>query len=458
MSNGSSLPPTAQSDLQDRPQRKFLRELLRDTIQTKFFRQGVQVGSWRIVSLLCSSAASVWAARCLGPENLGISTMIVATITQLGLLVTLNQTSGYVRYYSRQSDQPRRDEVLATVFTYRATMALILMSVAIPLVLALHFPPRWWLGLTAALPLFFFTVNQPDWALQAQEKLPDNYRAVSFQYATLAILYVIFFRPGMGPGSDVAVQVVSGSIYFAVGWYLACRGRSVRLWQWHLLPRIWVILKENIWLILIGVLIYISVSLEQPLIGYLYSLKELGIYRASTTVLNGVQSFLVLIPGLLLPRLLQWSKQGPHYLWARQMKIALVLAGVLIPLWIVGMLVSPLFFHLAYGPRFDRASFPFTMLFLAKIMAVLSGVFNYGLLALKQDRTIFGIHLTVALFSLTFNLLLIPRLGGYGAATVNCLSETLVLVLAIVCCHRLCRTMAPPPESLHLPVSVESSV
>jgi len=60
-------------------------------LRSDFLRHIAQMGGWRLGSLVAGFAGSVWAARCLGPDNLGISSMITATVAQLGLLIGLNQ-------------------------------------------------------------------------------------------------------------------------------------------------------------------------------------------------------------------------------------------------------------------------------------------------------------------------------------------------------------------------------
>jgi hypothetical protein len=80
----------------------------------RVFRYGGQMVLWRGLALGAAAAGAVWAARCLGPESMGISGMILSTATQLAILIDLNQNTALVR-----REVPRHDaqELVAAVFT-----------------------------------------------------------------------------------------------------------------------------------------------------------------------------------------------------------------------------------------------------------------------------------------------------------------------------------------------------
>ena len=44
---------------------------------------------WRGLALGAAAAGAIWAARCLGPGNMGISGMILSTANQLAILIDL---------------------------------------------------------------------------------------------------------------------------------------------------------------------------------------------------------------------------------------------------------------------------------------------------------------------------------------------------------------------------------
>jgi O-antigen/teichoic acid export membrane protein len=185
------------------------------------------------------------------------------------------------------------------------------------------------------------------------------------------------------------------------------------------------ILSEGRWLILMGLINYILINSESPLLGYLHSIKEVGIYRTATTISFGIQGFLIMISDLMYPRLIEWRKQGLEYLWQRQKKVTLVLAAGLLPLGLTSFLITPFLFHFCYGPAFQRAAFPCALLLLSRMIAVLTRVYGYGLVAQKQDRKLAIVCSGIAVFSLISNCIFIPYYGIYASSVNNLVSETL---------------------------------
>jgi len=424
--------------LQTRATSEAWKSLLKDTVQTEVFRQGAAMSFWRILSLAFATVASIWAARCLGPENLGISAMIISTMLQLSLLVNFNHTPLLVRLYKHRPTKEAQNELIATVFTFRRTASAALIVLTVPLLLCLGLSPKWYLGILAGIPFFLLLTNLADWILQSEGQMAEYYKALTAQALVTASLYLFFFRPGIGPGYDVAVQALGMLVSSCVAWHFATRGRSkFPLYQWHLLPKIVPILYEGRWIALSGFVGYINNGFESPLLGYLSSIKELGIYRTATVLITGVSALLSMISALLYPRYIDWKKQGDAYLWSRQKKISLVFAALFLPLIILAFLLSPLFFYYVYSPVFARAAYPFAILLTARFVGVINGIYYGGLLAHRQDKSMLVITSTVSFICLGLNLLLIPHFGVMAAASVNLTNEFLVLTATFTLNRRL---------------------
>jgi O-antigen/teichoic acid export membrane protein len=415
---------------------KSLASLVAKLLSNRLVAQSLKINALRAVSLGIGFLGSVWSSRCLGPENLGISGMIIGTITPLVLLINLNQAAHWVRLYRGYKTEAERAELVSIISTYKLAVTFAFILIAIPLLLLGNFPPLWHLGLFAAFPYFFLTANAADWLLQSEEKVPAITQAMTVQAIVSTALYLILFRPGMSAGADLVVQDTGLVLAFILAWSTALNGRKIRLFHWQKLPQIIPMLKEGRWLILIGFAVYIFTTLEVPLIGWLYSLKELGIYRTSIVLVGGVGAFTAYIPMLLYSRMIEWHQQGARYLWQQQKKVLTYLALVSLMLALAAFALAPdIYFHL-YGPAFQRGAYPFAILLSAKLMALLSGILSWGMAAQKKDRELFYIMMYVSAFSITSNLIFIPRFGAFGASTVNLLSEVVMLVLIIMATKR----------------------
>jgi len=58
----------------------------RELISHRLVRQAFSIAIWQGVTRACTFVGSIWAMRCLGPQKLGVSSMIFAAVTPLSLL------------------------------------------------------------------------------------------------------------------------------------------------------------------------------------------------------------------------------------------------------------------------------------------------------------------------------------------------------------------------------------
>jgi O-antigen/teichoic acid export membrane protein len=202
---------------------------------------------------------------------------------------------------------------------------------------------------------------------------------------------------------------------------------------------------EGRWLAISGIVGYIYVFFQTPLVGSLLGTAAVGQYRTAMTLVNGFQAFAVMVPALLYPRMIEWNRRGPDYLWQRQWQIMRVALLLFVPGVIAAFTFSPVVYRVLYGPVFLPAAFPFAMLLASKMVTVLNGIFGWGLWAQGRDRTMLTLTSVAAAASLSLNFLLIPRMGIFGAATVCLLSELIVLGGTILCSYRGLRVIASTP-------------
>ena len=91
----------------------------------------------------------------------------------------------------------------------------------------------------------------------------------------------------------------------------------------------------------------------------------------------------------------------------------------------------------------------FALLLVAKMIAVLSGIFCWGLWAQNRDGLVLKLTLATAIISLPLNFFLIPRLGLMGAAGVGVICEILMLLATAGASRMLLRksTVIPAPNT-----------
>jgi len=415
------------------------------------------------LSRLAAVAGTIWAVRCLGPQNNGISTSLGYVLAWVSLFVGCSLDNLLIRRYKHAATEEERRRLVELALSQRFFFSLILGVAGIPvawLLLRIFRPAgEWWLGIWAAVPLLVLTSIQPNWVNIAQEDLPVNYKASTIAGVFAALAYFLFFRPGQPAGSDLVVVAAQMVLQFVILW----RATFKRLWplpiRWRAMREFWPVLSEGRWMFITGMVIYVYISLDVIMLGWFSSEQEVGKYGAAVRLVNSAQQVLGMVPLLLFPRFVEWRKQGVEILWRKQMRLCAIFLALAVPLCGLVFVLSPLIFRLLCGAAFAESAYPFAVLFASKMMVVLNGFFAQGLWAQSEDRKVFWVLVPTAVVSLVCNLLLLPRYGMYAACWINLLSEFLVLIGCFILARRHLKQVlakAASPETLPTPIQPEA--
>src|SRR5690606_12572147 len=118
-------------------------------------------------------------------------------------------------------------------------------------------------------------------------------------------------------GSEMVIQAVTGFLsLICLWWYLHRRLCRVPLkvrgaWFTDSLRMV----GRGRWLFFSGIAIYIYTTLEQPMLGWLRPVEELGQYRSGLLLSGLVGVILSIFQQLLFPRYVAWRQEGRRVLW-----------------------------------------------------------------------------------------------------------------------------------------------
>lgn len=398
----------------------------------------VQMGFWRAASIVAAAGSAVWAARCLGPEKLGISGMTTAYAAQASLLVQFGLTPQLVRDYNFDlNDSEGNERLVSEALSYRICCAIGLSIAWVVIACCVGLPAEWRLATAMGIVTLIAGAATCDWLLQAQENQVAQQRMAAIGAGTSALLSFSLLRPGAPAGSDLAIVAFVTTLVGFLMWRAATLGRhrpSISLQAARRgMNRLW----RGRWLFLSAVLIYCYTRFELPLLGWFRSVGELGRYRSAQQIVGAVQPLLALVPALLYPRMIVWSKRGPDNLWEKQLSLAKMLTLIAIPGIIGAFAIIPLVYPRIFGPQFRDAAWPCCLLVSSKFFVLLNGIFGWGLWALGRDRTMLVIMSITAGISLLMNLLLIPKFGMLAASGMNVFSEAMILAACMFVSHRI---------------------
>ena len=386
----------------------------------------------RGLGLAFAALGSVWAARCLGPRNFGISGMVQSLALFSGAFLAVIYPLVLVRDYKDAADDAARNRLIQVTNSYRLAVALLFCALAAVLLALRLEPPSFHFAGWFFLPILFLTALQPTWIFQAAEKQQFQSMLAVLQPGLVALYYAAIIRPGMSAGWDLLGVTLVTAVLTFIYWRAVFRLTHFRggFFAWDGWGEIGRLILKSRWLFLFFLCTYVYNNLDQPLLGWLSSLEEQGKYRTAVRVTDAAQGFLTILPSIFFPRFIEWRKRGEEFFWRRQGRLLAfgTLAGAAAA--VLCFLLIPLVYVPVFGNAYAQAAQPCAILVSAKIMDCLGQVYSLGLMTdHAYDKKVLAAGLLTAAVSLGSNLLFIPKFGMTTAACVNLLSETLMLVL-----------------------------
>lgn len=388
---------------------------------------GAEILLWRAGALIFTMISTIWTARCLGPFKTGISGSIITGVGQIALLASLPTGNYLVRRYKEEAANDSKLALVSVGVKGRVWCSVIAMLVASVVALVIGVPNSWRISVLAGIPLIAVTTINVSWLLQAQEKQTAQYRSGCIVAIVGAVGTFAIIRADSTAGLDVLVALLSNGVGAVVIWKMSGTPGFWRMVTFTKIVQCCREMKRGLWLYMTAIVIYIYIGLEVPLVGYLVSVTDLGLYRAAFNSAAAANSLLVLIPTILYPRFIDLRLSNPRELWRLQKYLALLFSVVGCFVAIIVFVTSPLLFTSIYGVAYSSAARPFSLLIIGKIIVVINGVFSCGLWSCKRDKEMFWMMTGTAGVSILLNITLIPRFGMSAAALVNIVSELIIL-------------------------------
>lgn len=389
----------------------------------------------RISSMLLGFATNIVAARVLGPEKLGVSGVIYSLVGQLIVLTNLNLDPALVREYKSKKAEDRKI-LVADLFVFRATASLFICIALGGIGMATTSVRDWWLPGGLGLAFYIANANSPLWVLQSTDRLPLSYLVNVFGSLITLILIVYFTSFTSRAGIDICSQAVgTGFVCIALWWIILRENQYITSLSRGITAMVDLI-GRNRSLVICGFVVYAYAGIDAALIALLRGNADAGIYRCAAGLLAPLTSIMGLVPIIMYPKLLEWRENGDRQMWKELSRVVTIMAPLVIIVALVSFLLAPRVFDVLYGHEYRRSAAVFSILFLAKGVALVNGVYVWAIYAIRKDLAFLIIAMCVTIQSLFLNYLVVPIFGPEGSATVNLASEISILVSAGIYCHK----------------------
>lgn len=203
----------------------------------------------------------------------------------------------------------------------------------------------------------------------------------------------------------------------------------------------------------------VLVSGDLILLGILASPEAVGLYAAPAKIgLLAVIAMEVLWKALL-PRMSRYAGQSLELFRSRFRLYLALIVGAVLPLGLAGILAGPAIVVFVFGSEYDAGGPIFRVLAASYAALAVAWFLGHSLLAADRQRQFFPPLMIAAVTAMAGGLILIPRLGGLGAAFGMLAGHLLLLVLlGVVCRAWFDRSLARPALAVGTGLVIQGAV
>ncbi|GAA2954981.1 flippase [Lactobacillus kefiranofaciens] len=369
-----------------------------------------------------------YVSRILGPAPNGKIAFAASVISYFSLLAAMGIPSYGVRKIAEvRDDQEKLNKTLTelvvinTLFTLLSYLLLLLLVLIVP-----DFRKYSTLIAITSIQIIFTTFGV-DWFYQGIEQYDYiTARNLAFKVIAVILMFILVHNPQdyiIYAGITVLGNVGSNFLNMI-------KLRDYAHFNFHISLNLKPHLQPIVTLFLYSAMTVIYTNLDQVMLGFMTSNREVGYYSATIKIENILTSLITSLGAVMLPRITYYLNhngiQKFNELIIKSFNFVLLIS---IPLAIFFFLEADQVIFVLAGKGYERAGIILQCLIPAIIFVGLSSVTAWQMLIpLKMEKWVLVGSIVGALLDAGINLAIIPIIGGVGAALSTVIAECSVLV------------------------------
>ncbi|MEJ5263409.1 MAG: flippase [Ignavibacterium sp.] len=390
----------------------------------KYFANTSWMFAEKIFRSLVAFFVGIYVARYLGPGQFGLLNYAISFAGLFTSFANLGMDSIVVRELVKSPE--KKDEILGTVFRLRLIGSLVTITL-VSLTAFLTNEPTFNLLLiviiSSATVFQSFAIVEQFFQSKVQAKYNVIAQSSSFFVASiLKILLVIFNQPLM----YFAVVQSLEMVFLAVGYYFVYTKNGFSITQWKFTKHLAKSLLKDSWpLVLSGVVIAIYMKIDQVMIKYFMSVKDVGYYAAAVKLCEAWYFVPMAVSTSVFPAIVNAKQTSEKLYINRLQKLYDFLAAISIAIAIPVTILSDFIINLLFGPVYQPAATVLTIYIWAGVATFLGVASSQYLISENLTKLAFYRTLIGMIVNVIMNLFLIPIYGINGAAVATLVSYSL---------------------------------
>lgn len=371
-----------------------------------------------------------YVSRVLGVTNIGICNFVDSVINYFILFAMMGiGIIGVREIASCGEDREKRDRIFSCLFFLNGLttgIALVILTLAIFLV------PQLWqyhtLMFIGAAKLLFsaFTI---EWFFRGIE----NFKYITNRTIIVKSIYVASIFIFVRYKEDYVVYYIITAAFITIinaliNFKYSTRFVSLRV---HGI-KVFSYAKPFFILGTYALLTSMYTSFNTTFLGFEGGVTEVGYYTTATKLFTIVLSLYSAFTGVMMPRMSTLITDGKIDEFKQKLNTSNeLLLAFSIPIIMFGMIYAPEIVWLIAGNGYEGAITPMRIIMpLVFVIGYEQILVIQTLMPLRKDRAILTNSIIGACIGVLLNIIIVPRLGGIGSATVWLSSELVVLVCA----------------------------
>lgn len=403
------------------------------TVASTFFHDSLSVFVTKIIVILLSVFSVVILAKALGPEGRGILAMLLIYPQLFTSIAEGGMRQATVYYTGRQSISDAR--IFGASIVYTLVSCLVFSSLIFYLLYRseeFDYTLPMMLAASLMLPVALFMNAIRGVFLGKQHIRPFN-TSQWLQKVVLVALFALLYALGWLT-VETAVLCLLGAALLGFLPALVFFFRTLFVRMEFNADALWLVMRKGAVFAAALFLIEANYKLDILLLGWLSTREEVGLYAVAVSVgemlwqLPAAVGLVVFSRSANVKDATRW-----HAELARSVRISLwvTLLGALVLL-----VIAPPLFDLLFGDDFSRSAAMTLWLLPGLVLMVVFKLLNMDLAGKGKPYVSLFIMLPALGLNVALNYLLIPQLGGNGAAIASTISY---LTAAIIMLWAYCR-------------------
>ncbi|MDI6841080.1 MAG: polysaccharide biosynthesis C-terminal domain-containing protein [bacterium] len=386
----------------------------------------------RVIPALVTFVSIAIFTRLLSPEEYGLYTLVIITISIVSTLAFRWLEDAVLRYFEEHEESASLPLLLSTVILTFLPIVLIISAGWFTSVLVFKFKPHLTiLLLVGTITLFMqagysliLTINRA-----ARNAHKYTYYAVIQSICTLLIAwYLIYSLHWNATAILLATAIASGVVFLYEIIYFVKRYQiKLSLFSFQLVRNLAI---YGFPLIGVSIGMLVLASIDRYMIQYFKGAIEVGVYSAGYRIADSgtnIIYMMVMLPGV--PVIYQtYEQKGKLETVQLLEKLIEINIAIMLPIFCGVFMLSKDVIKVLLGGSFQGASYVLTWVTGGCFCFALAQYFYKPLELKKTTKYVLYLILGAATLNIIFNFILIPKLGGRGAAISTFLAYTVCLL------------------------------